>query len=151
MSQPPRTAGTSIQSPDQVLTIMVASMAAAVVLLGVVLAVVGAELASPEPWMLLVVATATAGAWAFTALRSVPRSPGGGAPAVQSLVLLRSATLEAPALVGLALAFLSEPPNLTVYVLPALFSLAGMWLFARPGVVRARLARDHHLTGPPAR
>jgi hypothetical protein len=142
MRQTPGTAGDRTQAPDQVLTIMVAAMAGALVLLGAVLVIAGAQLAAPPLWMLLVVTVATAGAWALAVLPSASRSPGGGTPALQALVVTRAAALEAPALIGLALAFVAQPVNLTVYLLPALFALAGMWLFARPGAVRARLARD---------
>lgn len=143
----PDPSGTARHQTDRPLTIMVAAMAGGLVLLGVVLAVVGAELVTPPAWMLLVVAAATAGAWALAVLAPVPHAAAtGAAPALQSLVVLRAAVIEVPAIVGLALAFVAQPPNLTVFVLPALFALAGMWLFARPGAVRARLARDHSAT-----
>lgn len=131
-------------SPDpraQPLNIIVLAMAGSLVMLGIVLAVLGAELTVPETWMLLVVAVATLGAWALVLLLpTTPPRPGGSvSAAVQTLTILRVAVLEAPAILGLALAFVSMPTNLTIYLLPALFSLGGIFLFARPSVVRDRV------------
>ncbi|GGK63869.1 hypothetical protein [Ornithinimicrobium pekingense] len=126
------------------LSLLVASMAGGLVLLGAVLVLAGGRLAMPPAWMLLVVAAATAAAWIMVAFGPVPGTGAGGAPpagVLQSLVLLRAALLEGPALVGLALGFVAEPTNLTIYVLAAVFALGGMWLFARPAAVRNRLQR----------
>ncbi|WP_131105278.1 hypothetical protein [Ornithinimicrobium sufpigmenti] len=134
------------------LNIMVAAMATALVALGVVLAVIGGELVTPDLWMLALVALATVGAWGLVLVLPVrlPRSNGGdvrggpGSPhgaTVEAAVMVRVAVLEAPALLGIALAFLSHPVNLLVYAVPAAFSLLGIWLFARPRVVLERLSR----------
>ena len=61
----------------------------------------------------------------------MPRRSPSREGLVQSLVILRAAILEAPAMLGLALAFVSQPMSLLPYLLPALFALAGLWLFAR--------------------
>jgi hypothetical protein len=140
MDQTSRPAPGASGSSDQPLGLLVGAMAGTLVLLGVVLAVIGAELLTPPAWMLLVVAAATAGAWTVAGLAPVRRPGAGGDGGLHPLVLVRAAVLEAPAFVGLALSFLSDPMNLTIYVLPALLAVAGLWLFARPGAVRARLA-----------
>lgn len=141
--------------PRPVLTsisIVVAALAGALVAMGIVLVVLGAELVTPEPWMLGLVAVATVIAWGLVlALPVKPSSTDSGqvgsgptnslAPRVQATVMLRVALLEAPALLGFALAVLSAPVNLLVYALPAAFSLLGIWLFARPRVVLDRLSR----------
>lgn len=144
MTHSPGTPADRQPPSDQPVTVLLAAMAGALVLLMVVLVLVGAELTAPPLWMLAVVAVATAGAWAAAVLAPVPRtqlrdSPSAGA--LLPVVMVRASGLEAPAVLGLVLAFVSEPTNLTIYLLPALFSLAGMWLFARPGAVRARLSR----------
>jgi hypothetical protein len=139
MTHSPAFADRPGRTSDQPINVVVGAMAAGLVLMGVVLALVGGRLVMPPAWMLAVVAAATVAAWAMVALGPAPRAGAGGAPpagVLQSLVLLRAALLESPALVGLALGFVADPVNLTVYVLPAIFALGGLWLFARPGVVR---------------
>jgi hypothetical protein len=129
---------------ERALWFIVASMAFALVLFGVVLWLIGAELHMPPLWMLLVVIAATIAAWLLVVVSPVPGS-GRGTTAlsvVQPVVLMRISLLEAPAIVALIFAFLAEPTNLTIYVIAALFALGGMWLFARPSVVRARVERD---------
>ena len=124
------------------LNIIVGAMAASLVVLGVVLVVLGAELAAPEPWLLGLVTLATVGAWGAVLAMRPTRQPGpASVAAVQTTVILRVALLEAPALLGLVLAFLADPLNLLLYVLPAVFSLAGIALFARPGVVIRQINR----------
>lgn len=76
------------ESPLRSMTIMVAAMAGGLVIMGVVLALVGARLETPEPWMLVVVAVVT-----------------------------------------------------LIYLLPLLFSLAALWLLARPSVLARRVSR----------
>lgn len=145
MTHSPASAAPSQRSSDQPLTMMVGAMAGGLVLLGVVLALTGARLESPPGWMLIVVLAATAAVWAVVVLGPVPRAGAGGAHpagALQSLVLLRAALLEGPALVGLALGFVADPANLTIYVLPAIFALGGLWMFARPAAARRRLERE---------
>ena len=124
------------------LAVVVAAMAGGLVMLGVVLVLIGAQLETPSAWQLAVVALTTLGAWALAMAAPVPRQSGMPLAAqVQPFVILRAAVLETPAMVELVLAFLSQPINLLVYLLPALFSLAGLWLFARPSVVARRLSR----------
>lgn len=139
--------------PRPVLTsisIVVAALAGALVIMGIVLLLLGAELVTPEPWMLGLVAVATVIVWGLVLALPVgpsrSRQVGSGStgslgPRVQATVMLRVALLEAPALLGFALAVLSAPVNLLVYALPAAFSLLGIWLFARPRVVLDRLSR----------
>lgn len=117
------------------LNILVGAMAGALVILGVVLIVIGAELATPEIWMLALVVAATVLAWG--ALLVLPRGRGQASPrlALQATVMLRVAVLEAPAILGFALAFVATPVNLLLYAPPAAFALLGIWLFARPGHV----------------
>lgn len=125
------------------LTILVSAMAGGLVMLAVVLALLGAQLETPETWMLLVVGVTTIGAWALALGSPVPKVAQSMplAAQVRPLVVLRAAVLEAPAIIGLVLAFMSQPINLLVYVLPALFSVAGLLLFARPSVVAQRVSR----------
>lgn len=126
---------------QQALTVVVASMAGALVIIGVVLALIGAELATPEWWMLAVVGGASVVAWVLAATVKAPQT---SAPAVaaQTTTILRVAVLEFPALLGMVLAFLSDPFNLLVYLVPAVFSLVGIWLFARPSVVMDQIDRS---------
>jgi hypothetical protein len=131
--------------------LVVGSMATALVILGGVLVLIGAQLLTPPLWMLLVVLAATAGAWLLVVAGPVPSLPDARtstAGVVTPVVIMRAALLEAPAVLGLVLAFVSDPVNLTVYVVPALFAVAGMWLFARPGVVRSRVEQDRYLRQP---
>lgn len=121
------------------MAIVVAAMAGALVMLGLILPIVGAEPVMPETWMLVAVGLATLAAWALVIFLPLPRRSPSREGLVQSLVILRAAILEAPAMLGLALAFVSQPMSLLPYLLPALFALAGLWLFARPSVVRARV------------
>ena len=118
-------------SPDQSLSIVVASMAGGLVMMGLVLVLLGAELVVPETWMLGVLGAAVLASLAAVLLVR-PRD-------VHSGVILRVALLEAPAIMGMALAFVSSPTNLVVYLLPAAFSLVAIWLYARPSVVRAAM------------
>lgn len=138
-SQPGRAGGPT--GPLQPVALLVSTMAGALVMIGVVLAILGAELVVPESWMLAVVAAATVVVWGLVLVIPVPRAQGGQSPAglVQTMTVLRVSLLEAPAILGLALAFVSQPTNLTIYLLPALFALGGIVLFARPSVVRARV------------
>ena len=130
--------GTSLRP----VAVVVAAMAGGLVMLGVVLVLIGARLETPPAWQLVVVALTTLGAWALALAAPVPRQSGMPLAAqVQPFVILRAAVLETPAMVGLVLALVSQPMNLLVYLLPALFSLAGLWLFARPSVVARRLSR----------
>ncbi|MFX0537795.1 hypothetical protein ACQBAT_10525 [Ornithinimicrobium sp. Y1847] len=123
---------------DRSAGLVVATMAGALVIFGVMLAVLGAELATPEAWMLAAVAVFTLLSWGL--VRFLPPPPGAPqAGAVMPLVVLRAAILEAPAMIGIGLAFAADPPNLLVYLLPAMFALAGLWMFARPSVVRSHL------------
>ncbi|OLT45012.1 hypothetical protein BJF86_10180 [Serinicoccus sp. CNJ-927] len=124
------------------LTIMVGAMAGALVVIGVVLTFLGAEMAVPSTWVLLVVAAATLGAWALVLVMPPPRAPQGAslAAAVSPVVVFRAAVLEAPAIIGLMLFFI-DGPSLLIYALPAIFAIAGMVLFARPSVVARRLSR----------
>lgn len=128
---------------EQALLFVVSAMAGAVLLMGPVLLVLGAELVSPPLWMLLVVVVATAGAWAATLLLPAPAGLRDGDidSVVHTLTLVRAALLEAPAMLALALAFVATPVNLTIYLVAALFALAGLWLFARPSAVRAQIER----------
>ena len=128
---------------DRVQGVMVAAMAAALVLMGIVLPIIGAELVTPDPlWPLWVVLAATVLSYALVLFLPAPRSPHGHpAAAAQTLLILRAAILEAPAILGFALSLITSPPSLLVYLLPAGFALAGIWLFARPSVVRARVSR----------
>ncbi|GAA4883354.1 hypothetical protein [Serinicoccus chungangensis] len=124
------------------LAVVVAAMAGGLVMLAVVLVLVGARLETPDTWQLVVVGLATLGSWGLALAAPLPRPSGPPTPAqVQTSVVLRAAILEAPAMIGLVLAFVSQPLNLLVYLLPALFSLGGLWLFARPSVVARRLSR----------
>ncbi|WP_130014295.1 hypothetical protein [Serinicoccus sediminis] len=124
------------------IAVVVAAMAGGLVMLAVVLVLIGARLETPPAWQLLVVGLTTLGAWALALGAPVPRRSGMPLAAqVQPFVILRAAVLETPAMVGLVLAFVSQPMNLLVYLLPALFSLAGLWLFAHPSVVARRLSR----------
>jgi hypothetical protein len=118
-------------------TFLVAAMASGLVVIGLALTTLGAELTTPPGWMLGVLAAAVLGSWALVVVVLVPGRPGAAAtiPA-QALLMVRLAVLEAPAFAGLALAFLAEPPNLSTYLLPATFSLVGIALFATPGRVR---------------
>jgi hypothetical protein len=144
MTHSPASPGRPGPPSDQTITMVVAAMAGGLVLMGVVLTLAGGRLVMPPAWMLAIVVAATAAAWTMVALGPLPRAGAGGAPpagVLQSLVLLRAALLEGPALVGLALGFVADPTNLTVYVLPAIFALGGLWLFARPAAVRHRLGR----------
>ncbi|MGO0576936.1 hypothetical protein [Ornithinimicrobium panacihumi] len=144
MSAHPQTgpSGPTSAGPEP-LAIMIASMAGALVLIGVVLAVLGAELVAPPTWVLLVLGLACAAALAIVVLMPVPRAiPGQPVRArVLTTCILRVTVLEAPAILGLALTILGDPMSLLTYLLPAMFSLVGIWLFARPSVVRARLER----------
>ncbi|QFG69040.1 hypothetical protein [Ornithinimicrobium pratense] len=120
---------------------MVSAMAGALVVMGVVLVVLGGELVTPELWALGLVILATVAAWGVVLMLPARRgSSGSFGPALQAMVMLRVALLEAPAILGLILAFLNNPVNLLVYALPATFSLAGILLFARPRVVLNRLS-----------
>ncbi|ANS80584.1 hypothetical protein SGUI_3188 [Serinicoccus hydrothermalis] len=124
------------------LAIMVGAMAGGLVLIGVILALIGGVLETPSTWALLVVAAATLAAWALVLVMPVPR-PSDGIPspaAVSPVVVVRAAVLEAPAILGLVLFFIDRQ-TLLVYALPAVFSVAGMWLFARPSVVAQRISR----------
>jgi hypothetical protein len=123
------------------MSIVVGAMAGSLVAMGAVLGLLGAELATPETWMLALVTLATVAAWAAVLLVLRPRGPGPSIAAAQTTVILRVAVLEAPALLGLVLAFLAEPTNLLLYLLPAAFSLLGIGLFARPQVVLDQLSR----------
>lgn len=139
------TTSTSSQTPSpgpalDPMAILVAAMAGALVMLALVLVVIGAELVVPEAWILITVAVATVAAWAMVILVPVARRGTSEEAVVSSTVILRTAVLEAPAILGLSLAFVSSPMSLLPYLLPAVFSLAGLWLFARPSVVRARVA-----------
>lgn len=124
------------------LNLMVAAMAGALVMLGLVLVLLGAELVTPDVWVLIVLGVVTAAAWGGAALLPVRRAPGT-APAhtLRATVMLRVALLEAPALLGVALALVGDPVSLLTYTLPAAFSLVGIWLFARPRAVLDRLNR----------
>lgn len=130
------------QSPSdgarRTLAVLVGSYALALVTLGVVLALLGAELASPPLWMVVTVLLATIAVWALAAVLPVSRA-GSVASVTMRLTILRMALLEAPAILGFALAFVSSPTNLLIFVLPTIFALGGMWLLARPSVVLARV------------
>ncbi|SOC55319.1 hypothetical protein [Ornithinimicrobium cerasi] len=140
--------GGRAQPAERALRTIVASMALGLVLIGVVLVLIGAELLTPPLWMLLVVALATAGAWLLVVLSPVPTATAPGASTtavVQPVVVMRTSLVEAPAILGLILAVVSDPMNVTVYVIPAMFALAGMWLFARPSVVQRRVEQERVL------
>ena len=129
---------------EQALVILFGAMASALVVLGVILPLIGHELVVPDPiWTLVVVLAATAAAWGAVLILGVPRATTPASPAqrVQALMILRLAILEAPAIVGLAFSFVTGPPSLLVYVIPAMFALAGMWLLGRPSVVREAVSR----------
>lgn len=121
--------------------ILVGAMALALVVLGAVLAMIGTELATPETWMLGLVVVATVAAWGAVLAPPQRRGPGSALLAnVHTTVVLRVALLEAPAILGFALAFLASPPNLLLYAVPAAFSLLGIALFARPRLVLEQLS-----------
>ncbi|WP_298750334.1 hypothetical protein [uncultured Serinicoccus sp.] len=142
MSFPEASADEQHRDALRPLTIVVAAMGGGLVMLAVVLVLIGARLETPALWQLLVVGLATVGAWVLAVAAPIPRQSGMPLLAqVQPFVVLRAAVIEAPAMVGLVLAFVNQPMNLLVYLLPAVFSLAGLWLFARPSVVVRRLSR----------
>lgn len=144
MALSPGPDGRRALAAERALWFIVASMAFALVLFAVVLWLIGGELHTPPLWMLLVVVAATAAAWLLVVVSPVPETGGSTSTmaVVQPVVLMRISLLEAPAIVALVLAFLAEPTNLTIYLVAALFALGGIWLFARPSVVRARVERD---------
>lgn len=124
------------------MTIYVAAMAGALVIFGIVLSFISTDLSTPEWWMLAAVGGLTVAAW--LAVLGIRPQRAQGTPLPQramATLILRVALLEAPAIVGLVLFFVSQPFNLLVYLLPALFSLAGIWLFARPGKVLDEVSR----------
>ncbi|WP_151526267.1 hypothetical protein [Serinicoccus kebangsaanensis] len=124
------------------LSIMVGAMAGGLVVMALVLWLIGADLEAPSAWTLLVVGVATVCAWALVLVMPVARGPGGTPTAalVTPTVVFRAAVLEAPAILGLILFFVDRQ-TLLIFALPALFSIAGMWLFARPTVVARRINR----------
>lgn len=125
----------------QTLNILVGAMAGALVVMGAVLLAIEAELATPETWMLGLVVLATVAAWG--AVLALPQRGGPDSALlanVHTTVILRVALLEAPAILGFALAFVASPPNLLLYAIPAAFSLLGIALFARPRLVLQQLS-----------
>lgn len=127
---------------QQLLTanLVVGAMAAALVLLGIVLLTIGITPHSEVSWTLALVAAATLLSWVLVLVMPVPTvDPPVQASALMPTLMVRVTLLEFPALLGVMMCFLDPQANLLNYLLPAVFSLLGLYLFGRPSVIIAKM------------